>query len=76
MNGEISMATPSSAPRKTSLLRTVKAVAWSFIGVGKNSEFHQDLARVNPIHVIAIGIGGALMFVLVLVGIVNWVVAK
>jgi Protein of unknown function (DUF2970) len=59
-----------------SLWRTVKTVAWSFLGIRKNSEFQEDLARVNPFHVIAVGIAGALIFVLGLVALVNWVVAK
>ncbi len=31
-------------------------VAWSFLGIRKNSEFKKDLAQVNPFHVIAVGI--------------------
>ena len=64
------------APRKGSLWRTVKAVAWSFIGLRKNSEYQKDLAQVNPFHIIAVGIAAAVIFVLGLVALVNWVVAK
>lgn len=60
---------------KPSFLRTVKTVAWSFIGIRKNSEYKEDLARVNPFHVIAVGIAGAALFVIGLVALVNWVVA-
>lgn len=63
-------------PRKASLWRTVKAVAWSFVGLRKNSEYQKDLAQVNPFHVIAVGIAAAVIFVLGLVALVNWVVAK
>jgi hypothetical protein len=59
-----------------SLLRTVKTVAWSFLGIRKKSEFQEDLARVSPFHVIAVGIAGALLFVMGLVALVNWVVSK
>ncbi len=71
------MATPDApqTARKGSFLRTIKAVGWSFIGVRKNSEYQDDLAQLNPLHVIAVGIAGALLFVLALVGLVNWVVA-
>jgi hypothetical protein len=67
------MDMPPERP-KASLWRTVKAVGWSFMGVRKNSEYQQDLARLNPLHVIAIGIAGAMLFVLLLVGLVNWIV--
>lgn len=60
---------------KPSFLRTVKTVAWSFIGIRKNSEYKEDLARVNPFHVIAVGIAAAVLFVVGLVLLVNWVVA-
>ena len=34
------------------------------------------MARVNPFHVIVVGIAGAALFVVGLVILVNWVVAK
>jgi len=64
------------APRPPSFWRTVKAVAWSFIGLRKNSEYKEDLARLNPVHIIVVGIAGAALLVLGLVALVNWVVAK
>ncbi len=60
---------------QASFLRSVKAVAWSFVGIRKNSEYQQDLAEANPLHIIAVGIAGALLFVLGLIVLVNWVVA-
>ncbi|RYG06034.1 MAG: DUF2970 domain-containing protein, partial [Burkholderiales bacterium] len=33
-----------------SLLRTVRAVAWSFLGLRRGSGLEQD-ARLNPVHV-------------------------
>lgn len=62
--------------RTGSFWRTVKVVAWSFLGVRKNSEYREDMARVNPFHIIAVGIVGALLFVVSLMALVNWVVAK
>jgi hypothetical protein len=64
------------AERKTSLLRTVKAVAWSFLGIRKNSEYQDDLGKVNPFHIIAVALVGVALFVGGLVLLVNWVVAK
>ena len=57
-----------------SFLRSVKAVAWSFVGIRKNSEYKEDLAQVNPFHVIVVGIAGALLLVGGLIALVHWVV--
>lgn len=57
-----------------SFWRTVKVVAWSFFGVRKNSEYKEDLARVNPFHVIAVGIIGVFLLIAGLMLLVNWVV--
>ena len=63
------------APRaKSSFFRSVKLVAWSFLGVRKNSECRDDLAQVNPFHVIVAGLIGALVLVIGLIVLVNWVV--
>lgn len=59
-----------------SIVRTFKAVAWSFFGVRKASETQEDMARLNPFHLIAVGIVTCLAFVLGLIVLVNWVVAK
>ena len=57
-----------------SVLRTVKTVLWSFIGIRKRSGYEEDLGKANPFAIIAV----ALAIVLVLVGglivLVNWVV--
>ena len=42
--------------RKGSLLRTVRAVAWSLIGLRKGSEYQQDLEKINPLHIIVVGL--------------------
>ena len=60
--------------QKSSLLRTVKAVAWSFIGLRKGSEFQEDVKQLNPLHIVAVGIAGAVVLVLALVAVVHWVV--
>jgi hypothetical protein len=61
------------AEQKTSLLRTVKAVAWAFFGIRKNSEYRTDLGRLNPFHIIAVALVGVTLFVGALVLLVNWV---
>lgn len=67
--------TPGAASRG-SFWRGVKMVAWSFFGIRKGSESQEDMARVNPFHIIAVGIGVAVIFVIGLIVLVNWVVAK
>ena len=62
--------------RKSSLLRTIQAVLWSFVGLRKNSESQQDIEKLNPFHIIGVAIGMALLFVLGLIALVNWVVAQ
>ena len=59
-----------------SLWRSIRMVAWSFLGIRKASGLEDDMARVNPFHVIVVGIAGAALFVVGLVILVNWVVAK
>ena len=59
-----------------SLLHTIKAVAWSFIGIRKNSEYQDDLRKLNPFHIIAVALVAVALFVGGLVLLVNWVVAK
>jgi len=61
---------------KSSILHTTKMVAWSFLGIRKNSASHDDMARVSPFHIILVGIVGAVIFVVGLIFLVNWVVAK
>jgi hypothetical protein len=56
------------------LVRTIKTVAWSFIGIRKKSEFQEDLGKVNPFAVIAVAIVGVAIFVGCLIALVNWVV--
>lgn len=67
---------PVEPQRKGALWPTIKAVAWSFIGVRKNSEFQADIGRLNPYTIIAVGVVGAVLFVLTLIALVNWVAAK
>lgn len=66
---------PPSPPPKATFWRSLRMVAWGFLGVRKNSEYQKDLAQVNPFHVVVAGIIAGLLLVLVLVGIVSWVAA-
>ena len=59
-----------------SFWRSLKIVAWSFLGIRKSSEFREDMARVNPFHLILAGLAGVVMLVMGLIVLVNWVVAR
>ena len=60
--------------RKGSLLRTVRAVAWSLIGLRKGSEYEQDIEKLNPLHIIVVGLLAVFLMVISLIGLVNWIV--
>ncbi len=66
------MASPGMA-RSGSLLQTVKAVAWAFLGIRKNSDYQRDLGRLNPFHVVAVALVAVALFVGGLVALVHWV---
>ena len=58
------------------MFHTIKAVAWSFIGIRKSSAYQEDLSKLNPLHIIVVALVGVALFVGGLVLLVNWVVAK
>jgi Protein of unknown function (DUF2970) len=59
-----------------SIARTFKAVAWSFLGIRKGSEYEKDVAQLKPQQVIVVGVVCAALFVLALVGVVKWVIGS
>jgi hypothetical protein len=61
--------------RKGSISGTVKAVLWGFLGVRRNADYQSDIAKLNPIHIMVVGVLMALLFVFALILLVNWVVA-
>ncbi|MFT3779643.1 MAG: DUF2970 domain-containing protein [Ottowia sp.] len=62
---------PQQAP--PSFWRSLRMVGWGLLGVRKKGEYEKDLAQVNPFHVIAAGLIAAVLLVLALAGLVNWV---
>ena len=76
------MSVPSGSDLRDASLRpasfgqTVKAVAWSFLGIRKRAGYEEDGQKLNPVHVIVAGVIGAAVFVAVLVMIVRWVVGS
>lgn len=59
-----------------SVWRSVKLVAWSFLGIRSKSAYQEDLSKVNPLHVMVVAIVGVALLIGGLIGLVNWVVAK
>ncbi|HEY1057196.1 MAG TPA: DUF2970 domain-containing protein [Limnobacter sp.] len=74
MSDDIKQAVSRKADKAT-LLQTLSAVLWSFFGVRKGKSHAEDMQKLNPVHVILVGIGAAAMFVIGLVMLVKWVVA-
>ncbi len=70
------MAAENGKVATSSFLRSVKLVAWSFLGIRSRAGYEDDLAKVNPMHVVAVGLIGGLLFVLGLIGLATWVVGK
>jgi len=62
--------------RKGSLLRTVKAVLWSFVGLRAHSDYEKDVEQLNPVHIIIIALLAVVIFVGSLILLATWVVGK
>ena len=62
--------------RPASLLQTMRAVAWSFLGIRRSAGYEQDAQKLNPVHVVIGGILGAALFVCAVVLLVRWVVSS
>lgn len=71
-NGEVGAATGVAAP----FGQTLRAVLWSFFGVRKRADYESDVQRLDPRHVVIVGLAAAVLFVLVLVMLVKWVVGS
>jgi hypothetical protein len=62
--------------RPPSVLRTFAAVAWSFFGVRRSADHAADVQKLNPVHVVVVGLISAALFVLALVLLVRWVIGS
>ncbi len=58
--------------RKLNFFQTMKAVAWGFFGVRKGKGYTEDIANLNPVHLIIAGIIAAIVFVVGLVLVARW----
>ena len=62
--------------RRAARWQTVRAVCWSFFGIRKNSGYQDDLAKLNPLHIIAVAFVAVALFVAALILLVRWVAAS
>ena len=69
------MTTPVTR-RKGSIWRTIKAVSWSFVGLRARGDYEQDIAQLNPLHIVIVALVGVLVFVGSLILLATWVVGK
>jgi amino acid transporter len=62
--------------RKASFGQTMRAVAWSFLGIRRSSGLEEDVKKLNPLHVVVAGVLGAVLFIVLLVTLVHFVVGS
>ena len=62
--------------RKGSFLQTMRAVAWSFFGVRRSADLEKDVDQLNPVHLVIAGVVGAVVFIVLLLVLVNWVLSS
>ena len=65
-----------ASQRPASLMQTVRAVAWSFLGIRRSAGLEEDVQKLNPVHVVIAGVIGAAVFVAFIVLLVGWVVSS
>lgn len=58
---------------RASFWHSIKMVSCAFLGIRKSNRLQEDTVQVNPLHIIAVGIGLAVTFVFVLIVLVQWV---
>jgi len=75
-SGFVSAENVTAVMKRTSFMRSLKTVAWSFIGIRSSAGFQEDVAKVNPLHVLLAGVMTVLVLVGSLIGLATWVVGK
>lgn len=62
--------------RPVSFWQTMRAVAWSFLGIRRASGLEDDAQNLSPVHVVVGGILGAVVFVVAVALLARWVVSS
>lgn len=65
---------PGNTREVRSFGSTMLAVAWSFIGLRRRSDFERDVGCLNPVYVIVAGLAGSALFIVGLLTVVHLVV--
>lgn len=61
-----------TGPRKAGAFEAAKAVFWAFLGVRKGQDYQKDSLTLTPVQVIAAGLVGVSLLVLVLLALVTY----
>ena len=64
-----------ASQRKLNFFQTLRAVLWAMFGVRRGAGWREDVARLNPVYVIVIGLLFGVIFVTSLVFLAGWVVS-
>ena len=64
-----------ASQRKLNFFQTLRAVLWAMFGVRRGAGWREDVARLNPVYVIVIGLLFGVVFVTSLVFLAGWVVS-
>ena len=59
--------------QRSNIFKAARAVLWSFLGIRNKDEAQTDMANLSITQVIVVGIVGAVLFVITLVLLVNFV---
>jgi hypothetical protein len=70
------LSAPDGEKRGTGAFAVARAVFWSFLGIRRKSDYHQDAVTLKPHHVVIAGIVGGVLFVLTLVLVVRMVLSN
>ena len=76
MSNSENMPAQQKNQRKASIFRTLKAVMWSFVGLRSRGGYEQDVAQLNPVHIVFAGLVSVFVFVGSLILLATWVVGK
>ena len=76
MSKSENMSAQQKNKRKGSIFRTFKAVMWSFVGLRSRGDYEQDVAQLNPVHIVIAGLVSVFVFVGSLILLATWVVGK
>jgi hypothetical protein len=62
--------------RKLNFFQTLKAIAWAMFGVRKGKGYEDDIAKLNPVHLVVAGLLFGVIFVVSLVLVVRLALAS